>query len=447
MRWRNVFICGIGVLLLLGGFASEKSAYAESGISKETKCKDSKLRAAGKYFECLFNAYAQPRSSNPDHLAQAISSCGRRFGGAFQRAEKGGACRTVGGAATFSGLIKEQVGETADTVAAGAGCQDLKITPGETAVCTLASSTSAIDLEAIISQIQGQGENVDDNTVFWIEAWAGDGGPGHSSDGGSAGVGGYAQTTATVNGYQAFFGTTDLYYYFGINGIYSSHSGGDGGTATIISSTDLSGSPPPATPLIALLAGGGGGGGAGNSDPCGIMSSILGGGAGAIAIANSTNPMFIAGDRGDERRNTNVSGHGGGGDFAATGGKNGGGTSTDGDSGLAPLGGQGGYNSPPQTGFVNQVTSMTLAGGKGGSTGDEAGGGGGGGGWGAGGGGQEGTIGSNCVSGGGGGGGSYAVGFQGATASCSAAPTQMPTNPNGSVGFARITFDLSGTCK
>jgi hypothetical protein len=425
------------------------------GQTGENLCKEKKVQAVGNYFDCLSRAYAldQIRLFGSKSLDEGIQHCDQLFDKAFQHAEAFGECRTVGGSATLIGPIKAQFAGLAGVIAAGAGCSSLTITPGKTAVCKLSSGTSAVDIAAIISQIQAQGQTVDDNTIFWIEAWGGSGAPGYSSESGGSSAGGYAQTTDTLTGYLAFFGTTDLYYYLGKNGTNSNNSGGDGGTATVISSMDLTGNPPPVSPLTVLIAGGGGGGGDGNpSDTaCGPFPDNKpvyggGGGPGGVAIADSTDPKFGAGQRGGERRNVNYSGYGGGGDFAGTGGANTGGSSAPGSSGLAPMGGPGGGNGSPQIGFINQSTSITSSGGKGGSPGDSAPGGAGGGGWGGGGGGVEGTSSSDCVSGGGGGGGSFATGFQGLKIACPAAPTQMPANPQGSQGYAQITFDL-GACQ
>jgi hypothetical protein len=88
---------------------------------------------------------------------------------------------------------------------------------------------------------------------------------------------------------------------------------------------------------------------------------------------------------------------------------------------------------------------VTGRGGRGSDGGVLAGGGGGAGGYTGGGGGDRGTSRTGCTSGGGGGGSSFTRSLPDSP-TCSAAPTSRPDNPNGSVGFVQITFDL-GACE
>jgi hypothetical protein len=218
-----------------------------------------------------------------------------------------------------------------------------------------------------------------------------------------------------------------------------------------------------------LIAGGAGGGGAGRGkqEACGYPEPpqkdgyVLGalGGDGGAAIPTQGVEALAAGAKGGEREGFNYSGIGALGDSTGSGGKANpadhvlSSPATDGANGIAPIAGRGGNRTnpsdPPRVGFTNSTTVITNAhdSGQGGDGQDDAGGGGGGGGYGGGGGGagnvdpNNSADNTNCITGGGGGGASLAVA---ATATCSEAPTSKPANPNGSQGFARITFDLGG---
>jgi hypothetical protein len=194
-----------------------------------------------------------------------------------------------------------------------------------------------------------------------------------------------------------------------------------------------------------LIAGGGGGGGAGRgkavcSGHFGILERIDGenGGSGASVFASGAPTTIGAGINGGSN-----SGQGG---QVDRGGARDGGTSTAGDDPTAPLGGRGGNHFTPQIGFDNASgVQVTGSGGRGSDGGILAGGGGGAGGYTGGGGGNRGTTSTGCTSGGGGGGSSFTR-LVPDSPTCSAAPTSRPDNPNGSVGFVQITFDL-GACE
>jgi hypothetical protein len=334
----------------------------------------------------------------------------------------------------------------------GLGCDTVKVGPGRTVTCTFsATNATAFDLNAVLGQLAQFG--VTDTDPFWLEAWGGSGSHGNTDNGGSGGAGGYAQTTSTVNDFEDAQGTSIFYYYTGLPGRFEHDSGGDGGTATIITVNDLSKTPPTQSHTV-MVAGGGGGGGAGRGKAvCTIPFNfgsfkVLGGGGGAGGVAIAANTTGLGnGAKGGARRDRNYSGEGG--TAAGQGGRINGidPSAGDGDHGVAPLGAAGGRNTNPRIGFANGVTLATSGGGRGGS-GDarlQAGGGGGGGGYAAGAGGagaQDIRPSTNCVAGGGGGGASVA---RTSALRCDAAPQTTPPNPNGETGFVQITFDL-GAC-
>jgi hypothetical protein len=255
--------------------------------------------------------------------------------------------------------------------------------------------------------------------------------------------------------------TTELYYFLGYNGTGAANAGGDGGTATMVTTNDLA----TEQAIIAdtlLIGGGGGGGGAGRGkkvcgcDGLGIcFDYVYGalGGDGGVAISPQDIEALAPGATGGERHGYKVSGLGALGDTPGTGGGVNGNDSslsspaTVGATGIVPIGGRGGNHTDPQTGFVNSTTVISNANdnGQGGDGQDDAGGGGGGGGYGGGGGAGNVDNGDpnyvQCNTGGGGGGASLAVI---STATCAGAPTSDPGNPNGSQGFAQIVFDLGG---
>jgi hypothetical protein len=262
----------------------------------------------------------------------------------------------------------------------------------------------------------------------------------------------YAQTTTTLNAYEAAFGTTEMYYYRGLNGTFAADAGGDGGTATLATANDLTAENVNLAETL-LIAGGGGGGGAGRGkNVCGGNSQIRGGsgGNGATAIAVDGAPTTIARgiDGGSVSRPTSRLNYSGQGGLIASGGSantEADSNATPGDGPTAPFGGRGGNHSNPQLGFANASgTLVTRGGGHGSDGGNGAGGGGAGGGYTGGGGGNRGASATQCTSGGGGSGSSFTRSPPGSP-TCSAAPTSNPGNPNGGQGFVQITFDL-GAC-
>ena len=276
MLWKIRLILAVSGLLIVANLTIATPKDPGSNISSAAICEDRKLRAAGEYVECVLRPQRQKVERNRGRRVDPLAGCDQQFDRAFELAEKAGACRTAGGPASLRGPLKAQAERTEKVIATGAGCQKIGIVDsGKLAVCTLDTSTSAIDLAAVIAQIQGQGATVNDNTVFWIEAWGGTGGTGSGGNGSPGGAGGYAQTTATLAGYGGFYGTSELFYYLGINGTNGPGTGGDGGTATVISPTAFNGDPLSA-PLTVLIAPGGGGGGAGQGPPSETTCSVAG---------------------------------------------------------------------------------------------------------------------------------------------------------------------------
>jgi hypothetical protein len=419
----------------------------------ETLCENAKLRAADSYVSCLIRVVRTAKVRGYDPSEQEIARCDEGFDRRFERAEAGGACHTPGGASTMREQIRAQVLRTVHILATGLTCT---ADPGTVAVCQVDKGVSAADLAAVVQKLSGYG--VTENTIFWIQAWGGDGGNGNTSRGGDGGKGGYAQTTTTLSAFQAAFGTTEFHYYLGYNGTTGSDAGGDGGTATLVTLDDLS-TANVSLPDTLLIAGGGGGGGGGrDTTACGDLTSaayINGetGGNGATALfiplsgADVTDVANVtAGEDGANYYERFLSGQGGQVDTGGAASNAHNGTSEPGDGPTAPLGGHGGNHGSPQIGFANALLPLvTGGGGQGSSGGDKAGGGGGGGGYTGGGGGNRGTTDTDCTSGGGGGGSSLVREVPNSP-TCSAAPITRPGNPNGIEGFVQITFDL-GACQ
>ncbi len=430
-------------------------------ISHDTVCENRKLEAAANYFQCLIGVYRRANIRANEPSEKSIAQCDDHFRRAVERAEARGACHTPGNPSVLGDPIKTRAQATALSVTAElGGCTALNIT-SQFATCTLGVGGRAVDLAAVTNAINNVGGGVDNNTPFYIEAWGGDGGAGNTNNGSRGGFGGYAQITTTTSAIAATYGTTELYYFLGDNGSGGANAGGDGGTATMVTTNDLA-TEQAAIADTLLIAGGAGGGGAGRGKAvcacnlitggCNFVYGALGGDGGA-AIAVQGVEALAGGATGGERQGINLSGIGGVGDAAGSGGGvNGSDKSLSspakaGGNGIVPIAGRGGNHSDPQTGFANSSTVITNANdyGQGGDGADDAGGGGGGGGYGGGGGGAGNTDGvsatTDCITGGGGGGASLAVA---STVTCSAAPTSKPANPNGSQGFARIVFDLGG---
>jgi hypothetical protein len=438
-----------------------------SAAGSETVCENRKLEAAANYFQCLIGVYRRGNIRGNEPSEDSIAQCDDHFRRVVEQAEAGGTCHTPGNPSVLGDPIKALARAAALGITAElGGCTALNIT-SQFATCTLGSGGRAVDLAAVIDAINNVGGGVNNNTTLYIEAWGGDGGAGNTGNGSRGGYGGYAQTTTTTGAIAATYGTDELYYFLGLNGTGAANAGGDGGTATMITTNDLATEQANIADTL-LIAGGAGGGGAGRAkqEACGYPEPpqqdgyVLGalGGDGGTAIAALDVESLGKGATGGEREGYNYSGIGALGDSTGSGGKANpadhvlSSPATDGANGIAPIAGRGGNRTnpsdPPRVGFVNSTTGITNADtGQGGDGQDDAGGGGGGGGWGGGGGG-DGNVDPNnsvdntqCITGGGGGGASLAVA---STATCSEAPTSKYANPNGSQGFARIVFDLGG---
>jgi hypothetical protein len=448
----------IAVFAVSGPVDAMPSHPKGHGSGDATVCENKKLDAAGDYFQCLMDAYRTANARDGAPSDGAIDKCDTHFVRDVEKAEAKGACHTPGNPSVLGDPIKAFARSSALGITAEVGgCTSLTIT-ADFATCTLGAGGRAVDLAAILDAINNVGGNVDENTILYIEAWGGDGGKGNTNNGSDGGSGGYAQTTTTTGAIAATYGTTELYYFLGHNGTGGQNAGGDGGTATMVTTNDLA-TDPAAIGDTLLIAGGAGGGGAGRGAVscdcgefgCAYVYGALGGNGGS-AIAPVSVEALAGGTKGGEREGINLSGSGGVGNAAGTGGGVNGSDhslsspATVGGNGIAPIGGRGGNHSDPQTGFANSTTGVSNSGGKGGDGADDAGGGGGGGGYGGGGGGAGNTDGvsnNDCITGGGGGGASLAVA---STALCAAAPTSKPGNPSGAQGFAQIVFDLGG-CK
>jgi hypothetical protein len=450
----------IGLIMLVAAVAALLSSSSMEALSSESErferqrphrsrppeqvCKAEKLTAAADYFGCLTRALNKATERERDLSEDDVAKCDARFDYDFERAEATGGCETPGGPSMLRVPIKAEVLRTAENATATTPCGELNI--GETtATCRLDTTKSAINLETLVDDLSAEG--VTDDTILYIEVWGGNGGNGNvcCNEGGTGGMGGYAQTTTTLTAIKDAYQTATLHYYMGVTGASAVPSaGGDGGTASMMTANNLF---TDQATLAETLVVAGGGGGRGTTKACAspTQKDVLGGGGGhgGVAIAGISERATGAGDRGGERCSTNVSGYGG---DDGKGGAAGGGNAGAGNNGLALLGGPGGNHGEPYIGWFNtppdSVTPVPL-GGVGGAPGDDAGGGGGGGGYGSGGGGREGTGDSDCVSGGGGGGASPAIT---STETCQVAPTSTPSNPNSGGGFAQITFDLGG-CK
>jgi hypothetical protein len=335
-------------------------------------------------------------------------------------------------------------------------CQSIATTNNGAAVkCLLSSSACGVDLNLLVQGLSGLGYTVTAATPMWIQAWGGGGG--HSSKAGSGSAGGYAQTTTSVADFTTQFGSPMLFYFIGKDGASVSYTcGGAGGSATIVTSQDLSLSPSqnPIDDNVLLIAGGsGGGGGEDTGGFCPTFSRGFGdGGRGGVAIAslnangqghgansNTANCGSLQG--GDD-------GNGGPGCEKATGDTHPG-NGQGGHGGLGSVGGNGAdctVTDTAPTQFLNVSVTFSFSAGRGGTGGGgrsscDSGGGGGGGGFGGGGGGGYGD--GVDVTVGGGGGASFA---RAATQVSAIAPTSEPTEdcPNNSaVGCVQITFDLT----
>ena len=441
-----------GVVAVLLGFASVPafSSGANAGVTAEQRCLASKLEAASQYGRCLIDEFRQAVLQGGAPSDERIARCDRLFDDAFARAEDRAECHTAGGAEPVRADIREQTLATLTNVTETSPCSAVNIDLDHVD-CLLSTSASSIDLEAMLDQVNTKlstsGANppmVNDGTVISIQAWGGHGGNaaqfGTTDPAGDGGDYGYAQTTTTVGDIDLAFGVTQLYYYLGRQGRNAAASGGDGGTATFVATVDAT-TTADVLPYTLLIAGGGGGGGVGNDSGNAGCEYELGytGGAGGVAIS------LDAEARASGTRSKHAPPSGSYGTDSGVGGFAGGGSSSQGASKFAPIGGAGGGsdNTNPSLGFLNQSgVLVTAGGGHGGAPGDgPAPGGGGGGGYAAGGGGAEATSDTDCYAGSGGGGSSLAIA---STANCAVAPGSIPSNPNGNSGFVQIRLHLSG---
>ena len=335
--------------------------------------------------------------------------------------------------------------------------------PTDTTIqCVLSDTTCVVDLDEVITILQGRNFNVTDSSTLYIEAWGGIGGG--SGQTGNISEGGYAQTTTSLMSFEQGSTGRKLYYFLGGAGPNSNaHCGSGGGASTIVTTEDLTLNPAsdPTPSLVMLVAGGGGGAAGAKIDGC---SSGTGseGAAGGIAIATTDAEVTGAGsgcntssddaceldDCGDCSGGFNQGQ--GGGTVGALGGEAQAclcedSLPTNGNSSVGGLGGRGGNGKDCTSGtgggtFIN--AALTFGNGEGGSGGEgnddkncTTGGGGGGGGYGGGGGGSRGNDETKGVSGGGG--GSFAVI---STDTTKLSPATIQTNPCGSNGCVTITF-------
>ena len=259
---------------------------------RETVCENLKLDAAAHYFQCLVGAYRVANTHDDEPSESSIANCDARFRRAVGQAEASGGCHTPGNPSVLGDSIKVRAQDTALGITAElGGCTALTIND-EFAFCTLGSGGRAVNLPAVIDAINAVGNDVDSNTVLYIQAWGGDGGKGNTNNGSDGGDGGYAQTTTTTGAISATYGTTELYYFLGYNGSGGYNAGGDGGTATMVTTNDLATEPASIADTLLIAAGGGGGGGygggAGNIDGSSSSDCITGGGGGASLAVAST---------------------------------------------------------------------------------------------------------------------------------------------------------------
>jgi hypothetical protein len=303
-----------------------------------------------------------------------------------------------------------------------------------------------------------------DNTPVYLEAWGASGGIGKKS--GSAntpgGTGGYARTVVPLDQ------VLTPYLYLGNAGTTGgAPAAGRGGTATLVSTTDLPniGAPgsaeDPTSAALLLIAGGGGGSGSGNTASSGSRGGAGGAAVAAVGAAASCGGSDGAPVQSSSGQTTAGGGGGNGGGGICDGSRTGTGglaglpqnpcgcpnasdASCDGCSNPAPgSAGLGGLGKPDSTnattaGWIGTGTLSWTAG-NGGIPLTDAGyldGGGGGGGFGGGGGGNFPFLDGGTT--GGGGGGSYAA----AAVSETGAPLGANTRPNGNNGAVVLSFDL-----
>jgi hypothetical protein len=355
-------------------------------------------------------------------------------------------------------VTQVEVAQASGCLGVTTACQSIaRVQNGEAVTCLLSSSTCGVNLDLLVQTLSSQNYPVTTTTPMWIGAWGGGGG--HSSKGGFGSAGGYAQTTTSVADYTTQFGSSMLFYFIGQDGASVSYTcGGAGGSATIVTSQDLSLTPSqnPSGNYVLLVAGASGGGG--GKDTGGFCNNYLAagdGGRGGVAIASLGVGAEGPGADSDEADcgspQGGYDGNGGAGCETATGDTHPGNGQGGGFGGLGAPGGNGAdctvTNTAP-TQFLNVSLAFSFSAGSGGTGGGgtsscDSGGGGGGGGFSGGGGGGHGNASEQNPSVGGGGGSSFA---RAATQVSAIAPTSEPTEdcPNNSaVGCVQITFDLT----
>lgn len=287
---------------------------------------------------------------------------------------------------------------------------------GDTSVtCTLSSDTCGVDLMDVIDQLNDDFV-IHEDSVMWIQAWsafgANGGGPG-SPVPGLGGTTGAAQFTSSVSDISTNYGTTQVYYFLASAvGNDGDHCGGEGSSASFITTQDISLTPsemPDADKLLIVAGGPGGGGGSNGTFGCLPPDGGNGGNGGVVVNQMSdTNPQICS-----------VSGS-----FGLLGGKGGSGQSC---------------TASTQPNWLNATTVLwtmpTADAGMSGTNTCDAGGGGGGGGVFSGGGGNHGN--DDTSSGGGGGGGSCTV-----PSTQTGGPTSIGIVSGQLEGVIKITFML-----
>ena len=137
--------------------------------------------------------------------------------------------------------------------------------------CVLSDASCVVDLDQVISQLQGVNTNLSDSSRLFMGAWGGNGGSA-AENGGDTSPGGYAQTTTNVSDIVNLNnGSSLLYYFLGEpGGNAPGHCGGGGGASTIVTFEDLTLNPgaEPTSSLLFMIAGGGGGAGGGTIKGC-----------------------------------------------------------------------------------------------------------------------------------------------------------------------------------
>lgn len=427
------------------GFVSAQDAGAGTNLSlgpvAERLCRSLKLRAVADHYSCLLKA--ADAGGKP-------SQCTARFVRQFEQADRlSPGCGRLDDVGRTNALVQSQT----EAVLAPEPDAQPCVTPiqtntaGNLVYCQLttpseSSSTSSVVLSDVVAQLSTYG--VTTSTVMWVQAWGGNGGASH--DYARGGAGGFAQMITSVADLENQ-GIVNLYFYLGKGGTHTGPSGGQGGTATIVTAQDLTLTPSsnPFQSMVMLIAGGGGGsGGDGNGLNACAGEAPHYGGAGGVAISS----VPVNGQGGVGIGPGSAASVGGQGGNEGVGGAAGGGGQS-GQDGFGGNGGEAGAGNgtmpPGHPGWSNTTTSLTFTAGQGGNGSNDntdctSGGGGGGGGWGGGGGGAH--AGDTSKAEGGGGGGSLGVASTQSDTNAATSAT-VPSNPNGSSGFVQLVFDLT----